>query len=260
MLTCSAQVQRKDETGRWMRLDHPVWGDVSTLGIIICDMWDDHWCKGAARRVAELAPRIEQFTSALRSRGVTILHCPSNTMAYYAENPARLRVQQAPEAAPRVPMEAWVKRLEGEPTLPFDDSDGGCFCGGGCTYKRPYHKQHDAITIDDARDGIGDGVDVYNFIRQQGITTLFYVGVHANMCVLGRAFGIRQMLRQGVRCVLVRDLTDTMYNPAMPPYVDHFDANDLLAAHVERYLCPTITSNKLVGGYPFRFVEDYRLL
>jgi hypothetical protein len=24
--------------------------------IIICDMWDHHWCKGASERVAEMAP------------------------------------------------------------------------------------------------------------------------------------------------------------------------------------------------------------
>jgi len=29
--------------------------DPKKTALIICDMWDDHWCKSAARRVTELA-------------------------------------------------------------------------------------------------------------------------------------------------------------------------------------------------------------
>src|SRR5262245_9974768 len=29
--------------------------DAKKTAIIVCDMWDDHWCKSAARRVGELA-------------------------------------------------------------------------------------------------------------------------------------------------------------------------------------------------------------
>ena len=36
---------------------------------------------------------------------------------------------------------------------------------------------------------------------------------HENMCVLNRPFGIRQMVYQGQNVVLMRDLTDTMYDP-----------------------------------------------
>ena len=67
------------------------------------------------------------------------------------------------------------------------------------------------------------------------------------------------MTRQGFSCVLVRDLIDVMYNPAMPPMIDHFDAIDRMAEHVEKYWGASALSCDLVGGYPFRFVEDYRL-
>ena len=39
------------------------------------------------------------------------------------------------------------------------------------------------------------------------------MGVHLNMCVLGRPVGIRQMVNIGKNVVLMRDMTDTMYNP-----------------------------------------------
>jgi hypothetical protein len=58
--------------------------------------------------------------------------------------------------------------------------------------------------------------------------------------------------------VLVRDMTDTMYNSQMRPKVDHFTGTDLVVGHVERYFCPSITSVDIVGGKPFRFKEDRR--
>ena len=42
--------------------------------------------------------------------------------------------------------------------------------------------------------------------------------------------------------------------------LDDFDftGTDLVVQHVERYWCPSFTSNDLVGGKPFKFVEDKR--
>jgi len=39
------------------------------------------------------------------------------------------------------------------------------------------------------------------------------MGVHANMCGLGRPFGIRQLTRVGMNVSLARDLTGAMYDP-----------------------------------------------
>jgi type 1 glutamine amidotransferase len=76
--------------------------------------------------------------------------------------------------------------------------------------------------------------------------------------VLGRPFGLRQMAKNGKRVVLMRDMTDTMYDPSKAPFVSHFSGTDRVVAHVERYVCPTITSDQIVGGKPFRFKDDTR--
>ena len=55
---------------------------------------------------------------------------------------------------------------------------------------------------------------------------------------------------------LVRDMTDTMYNSRKRPFVSHFRGTDLVVEHIERYWCPTITSDQIVGGSPFRFAAD----
>jgi hypothetical protein len=76
------------------------------------------------------------------------------------------------------------------------------------------------------------------------------------MCVLGRPFGLRQMAKNGRDVVLMRDMTDTMYNPARSPHVSHFAGTELMVEHVEKYVCPTITSDQVLGGAPFRFKGD----
>ena len=82
------------------------------------------------------------------------------------------------------------------------------------------------------------------------------VGVHTNMCVLGRPFGLRQISKNGKNVVLVRDLTDTMYNPKRWPFVDHYQGNRLIHHHIEKYVCGTITSDQVLGGKPFAFKND----
>jgi nicotinamidase-related amidase len=93
-------------------------------------------------------------------------------------------------------------------------------------------------------------------MQQRGIENVIVCGVHLNMCVLGRPFAIRQMVRQGKHVVLARDLTDTMYNPAMPPHVSHFAGTQLMIEHVEKYWCPSITSAAVLGGERFHFKGD----
>ena len=78
------------------------------------------------------------------------------------------------------------------------------------------------------------------------------------MCVLGRPFGLRQMARNGKNVVLMRDMTDTMYNPKKRPFVTHFEGTDLVVKHVEKFWCPSITSNAISGKAPFRFKNDSR--
>ena len=82
------------------------------------------------------------------------------------------------------------------------------------------------------------------------------MGVHANMCVLGRPFSIRQMVAEGKSVLLMRDMTDTMYNSRSRPFVNHFRGTDLIVQHIERYWCPSITSIDLIGGKPFQFSHD----
>ena len=73
------------------------------------------------------------------------------------------------------------------------------------------------------------------------------MGVHTNMCILNRSFGIKQLVRWGVPIALVRDLTDAMYNPVRAPYVSHNEGTQLVIGYIERFWCPSITSGDLTS-------------
>ena len=44
---------------------------------------------------------------------------------------------------------------------------------------------------------------------------------------------------------LIRDLTDTMYNPARPPYVSHEEGTRLVVGYIEKHWCGTVESDVL---------------
>jgi nicotinamidase-related amidase len=221
--------------------------------VVICDMWDKHWCAGATGRVGEMAPRMNAVVAELRKRGALIIHCPSDTMGFYKDTPQRKLAQDAPRVETKVALERWRKldpAREGK--LPIDDSDGGCDCEPQCKTGKAWSRQHEAIKIEEG-DAITDSAEAYYLMKQRGIENVIVMGVHTNMCVLGRPFAIRQLVLQELNVVLMRDLTDTMYNPRRPPNVSHFEGTALVIDHIEKHWCPTVTSADVLGGDPFRF-------
>jgi len=94
-----------------------------------------------------------------------------------------------------------------------------------------------------------DGEEVLNVFEQEGIKNVMMMGVHTNMCVLGRSFAIRNMSRWGKRCILVRDLTDAMYDPDDAPHVSHERGTELVIEHIEKFWAPTVTSEQLLDAF-----------
>ena len=229
--------------------------------IIICDMWNQHWCQGATRRVGEVAPAMNRTIAAARARGVFIIHAPSSCMDAYRNHPARKRAQAAPKAG-NLPAHIgeWCNKIPSEEkgTYPIDQSDGGCDDGPQCPQGSPWKSQVAAIEIKD-EDAISDsGAEIWNLLESRGITNVLLMGVHTNMCVLGRPFGLRNLGRSGKNVALIRDLTDTMYNSRMWPYVSHFEGTNRIVEHIEKYVAPTITSTDLTGQPAFQFKPDDR--
>ena len=226
------------------------WNVAETV-IIICDMWDGHYCKLAAERVATMAPRMNRVISSARAHGIMIIHAPSGTIDQYADTPHRLRMQQTKSVAPPIALKGWCYRdPQKEPLLPVDVSN--CACDDPVVGKRVrrFSRQHEAIKII-GYDGVSaNGSEIYSFCRNNGIKNVVLMGVHTNMCVLGRPFGIRQMVNVGMNVVLARDLTDAMYDPREFPYVSHTRGTELVIEHIERYWCPSILVADLMKVIP----------
>ena len=256
ILHVRSRVEDPKGSGKFDVVEKEVRWDGRKTAIVICDMWDQHWCKGATARVAEMAPRMNDLIVAARKKGVLVIHSPSGTLQAYKDTPQRKLAQAALPVTPKVPLKGWCNLDRShEGPLPIDDSDGGCDDQPKCPSGGPWKKQIDTLKIEPG-DAITDSAEAYYLVRQRELDNVIVMGVHTNMCVLGRPFGIRQMVYQGKNVVLVRDMTDTMYNSRREPKVSHFRGTDLVIEHVEKHWCPTVTSTDFLGGEPFRFMDD----
>jgi nicotinamidase-related amidase len=232
-------------SGEWPEAQLRYRLDPARTAMVLCDVWDRHWCSGANARVAVLAPKIQTVVEAARKRGVLIVHAPSDTMDFYKDYPQRQAILRVSHVEPPA-----AKQIDAPP-LPIDDSRGGCDTEGD-QVRQAWTRQHAAIRIAE-QDLISDnGAEIYSALKARGIDTLLVAGVHTNMCILNRSFAIKQMTRWGVRCILLRDLTDAMYSPKDRPYVSHEAGTELVIQHIEKYWCPTALSDDLMRALTAR--------
>ena len=273
-LSLRSRMEIQPKTGRFFELERSEkWAPANTA-VIVCDMWDSHSCKNAVLRVEELVPRMNELLHTLRNRGVTIIHAPSDCMEHYQDHPGRKLASETPKAQNFPPLiSKWCYQIPAEEQglYPLDQSDGGNdddpeqkllwqeeLISKGLKPMSPWKSEHPGLEIKPG-DYVSDrGEEVWSILEHKQIRNVMIMGVHTNMCVLGRPFGLRNLAQYGKNVVLVRDMTDTMYNPNMPPYVSHFSGTDLIIEHIEKYVCPTISSNQILGGHEFRFSKDLR--
>jgi nicotinamidase-related amidase len=248
-----------------------VWSATGSA-IIVCDMWDTHHSYNAVKRVEEMAPRMNAVIEKARGMGMLIIHAPSSCMEPYKNHPGRKAAKDAPKAK-NLPkdIDVWCNKIPAEEKgkYPIDQADGGCDSDPieqekhkqaliklGRDPGSPWKSQIAVLKMHD-NDIISDsGSEIWNVLEARGITNVIVLGVHTNMCVLGRPFGLRQLVKNGKTVVLMRDMTDTMYNPKSRPYVNHYKGTELVVEHIEKFVCPTITSDQIIGGKAFRFKAD----
>src|SRR4029453_8120426 len=138
------------------------------------------------------------------------------TMKFYEGTPHRQRMQQAPKAWSATPILRSCPRDAVEASsFPIDDTVSACddpivkkWAGPGW----PWTREHPALDII-GYDGVSaDGQEIYNFCKQEGITNVALMGVHTNICILNRGFGLRQMTRLGFQWARVARFTRASRN------------------------------------------------
>ncbi len=238
--------RRVERDGRIEAIEEPLLWKPSETAVILCDMWDDHYCLNAVSRLEAMIPEMNRVVRGARSLGVTIVHAPSATMDFYEGTPQRERMRAAPHVQPPTPIADWCYLdPQSEGVLPIEDEEEPCDDEVGRERVRFYNRQHPGLEIA-AEDGVSDdGQEIFNYFEQCGVANVVLMGVHLNKCVLGRPFGIRQQVRLGKNVVLARDLTDSMYDPRDAPYVSHQRGTELVIEHIERYWCPSIVGDDL---------------
>jgi nicotinamidase-related amidase len=235
-------------------VERPDW-DNARVAVVICDMWNTTQCVSAARRVVEMAPRVNDVAARLREEGALIVHAPAGCMEYYAGTPARERAQRAMPVVSTVPVDWQELDPPREPPLPptlADDTPCSCEPGEPCTTggpPYPWTHQIESIAIAPGDAVTDDGNELLALLEERGVQDVVIMGVHTNRCVLGRPYGIRQLVYWAKRPVLCRDLTDSFHRDPR----GHRWGNEQMISHIERYWCPSLTSNQLVGGSEFYF-------
>jgi len=236
-----SRVEAFKGTGEWREVHLQETLPAEKTAVIVCDMWDKHWCRGATGRVNSLVQKMEPFLEAARKQSIQIIHAPSETMTFYQNAPQRQRMLALPKIEPP------VRLALADPPLPIDDKGGGCDTPD--QFYTAWTREHPGLHID-AGDVIPDsGAEIYSFLRQRGIRNLLVMGVHTNMCILNRTFAIKRMTALGIRCILVRDLTDSMYNPQDAPHVSHDAGTQLVVEYIEKFWCPSTTSTDLLRAF-----------
>jgi nicotinamidase-related amidase len=178
-------------------------------------------------------------------------------MDFYEGTTGRKLAQQAPRALAPVKFQWNYFNPEREGPLAEKLEKGGCSCDltAPCSPNyRAWKRQISTIEIAETDAVSADGQEVYNLLSQRGIDNVIVMGVHTNRCVLGRPFGIRQMVYLNKNVVLCRDLTDSYHRDPGA----HFEGLDKIVEHIEKYWCPSITSQSITGKPPFQFPDDQR--
>ncbi len=100
-LNLRSRVELWKGSGQWDEVHQSRPFQAPATALLLCDMWDDHWCRSAARRCELLARRMDPVVAA-RARGIQIIHAPSKCMEFYRDTPQRRRMMSLAPVEPPI--------------------------------------------------------------------------------------------------------------------------------------------------------------
>ena len=212
-------------------LIEPTCIDAKRLGVVVVDIWNWHWCKTAAARVNSFVPRMNECLRILREQGATIFVCPTDVVDAYVGLPQR-------ESA--LALELWPLPEPQAFECPDPPNGPGCACLQRCRGNYGWNQMNPSFVLGDNDLMPNSRAALYSLAKQRGITHLLYMGVHTQVCLLGKDIGLRNMKALGFECILARDLTDSHPDYAPDRGVTPDELTERTVAHFERYLCATV--------------------
>jgi len=210
------------------------------VALLSIELWNCHKCKTATSKLDEISIKTNELMKKIRNAGGKIIHGSSSLVDLPQYTPMRNNITCIPE----------VKLIDhgmiSYPPIPIDDSDGG-ICELNLEFNRKSVVMNSNIEIDYERDVIsGHNKEILNYLHFHNIDLLLICGAHTNMCVLDRSYGVKNLIRFGLKTVIVRDLVDVVHNPNMLPYTNRDRTNENMSEWIEQYICPTVHSKDIV--------------
>ena len=169
-LTLQTQQPAIDEAGNrtWRTTEQVQSLSADRVAIILCDVWNSHYCTAAVDRLEPMVPRMNQLLHTARDAGSVIIHAPSETMDFYEGALARQR------ALAVKPYDLPQEIEHDNPAMPIDGTPETSCDRPDCLMVKTFDRQHRGIDIDissframDEGVGIravvgGEVVDVYD--------------------------------------------------------------------------------------------------
>lgn len=212
--------------------------------LLLCDVYNNHWCKEQTKRYEAIAQKIGRVASAFQKKGMCVVHSPSGCTTKYVDTSQYQRMIPFLQAPPLT-----HRRDIPTPHVPITTPRTErceCCCTPRCDPHSTWTCEHQYIPLGEKDIICDNGPSIYLYLEKQGITTLFYAGFALNMCMLERDFGIPQMLRWGINCLFIRDLTDVFYISMDASKMTHDAALQGIVSYVEDTYCPSVTSEELL--------------
>lgn len=199
-----------------------------STALILCDLWNRHWCESADAGTDRIARAAAPFVRRFRAEGGQVIHAPSETMGFYIDHPARQYVLGLTPASPPQQRPVGAPALDGP-------ARGYCPDVPQCVDPAPvwpWKSQHAAIEVQSDDAVLDSGSELWAVVADRGVDRVFIAGVHTNLCVLDRPFGIKALVERGLDCLVIADLTEAM--PA--------DYTTTTLDYIRDYWCPTSSS------------------
>lgn len=210
--------------------------------VFVVDMWDKHWCKEVNEKLTDLAERINLKLRELRAKGFTIMHIPSDCEAYYQDFEQFKKVKKETKGftSRQVYYGKEINPLRHDLFLLKTLHNEGCNCKPTCKNKKVWTRQHPAIEIHNNDLIATDPLNIHFYLNNHSFKNIIYMGVHANVCILKRPFGIIKMKQQGYNCLLYKEYTDVMVNMYKTEGMSEREVRDKVYKLIEYYFCPAI--------------------
>ena len=249
--------------------------DPQKTAIVIVDMWEQgihgrfeengryYGCYGAYKYHEHVSKSINNVLTAVRKLGIHVIFSPSNQTEYYEDHIVRKNIEALPDYP--TPWKGILDWNSGSDKIPFSDytNSKGCYCEREkadlglipLSCPRPVDKksvgQNPNLELHDTDYMTDKAEEFWNFIKEKDIKTLVYMGGATAMCLPGRPFGLLNMQKYGVNCILDRNSDHLIHrvpdgwngNPENPQFGSQFAKEkhwDEIIKYYEQNICPTI--------------------